>query len=276
MPDQINSDHLRKALDSQGVMDPMIRAGLAAIAMGESKMQGHTERGYSRTSNTRIREVFAARVAELSDTELNTLKAVDEDFFNWVYGSQFQSIHHLGNTGDDDGFNFRGRGFIQLTGRSNYTRYSEMIGRPDILDEPDRANDPELAAQLAVAYILDRFDGGDFDDLMAAVGNNTPDIKATKRAFFEQFMTSGEFAATAGSSSAGIAIGTLRRRDKGPAVKALQLALIAAGFDCGPRGADADFGGATEDAVAAFQTARGLLVTRVADDATRAALGLPA
>jgi len=283
MPDKSSEDLLREALDKQSVTDPMSRAGLAAITMGESKMQGYTEQGYAHTSNARIRQVFGRRVAGLSDDELTALKASNRNFFNWVYGAQFEHIHHLGNTQPDDGLNFRGRGFIQLTGRANYTRYSHKIGRPDILVNPDLANDPEIAAQLAVAYILDRYHGGGFEALMASVGNNTSDIAATKRTYFAKFMTNGEFAvATGGSGEPDRGSGesgsgdhrVLRLHDKGAPVKALQEALIAAGFDCGPRGADGEFGGDTEVALAAFQGLRGLPMTSIADAATLAALGL--
>ena len=36
-----------------------------------------------------------------------------------------------------DGWKFRGRGPIQLTGKSNYTQFSQDIGRPDVLTNPD-------------------------------------------------------------------------------------------------------------------------------------------
>jgi putative chitinase len=66
----------------------------------------------------------------LSDDELAALKANNRNFFNWVYGAEFEHIHHLGNIQPDDGFNFRGRGFIQLTGRANYTRYRTKSAGP--------------------------------------------------------------------------------------------------------------------------------------------------
>lgn len=272
MADELSADLLRAAMDQQHVTDNDTRAGLAAIAMGESGMQGYTETGYAHTPNARIRLVFGSRVANLSDDRLNALKAADRDFFDWVYGAQFDDITHLGNTQPDDGYNFRGRGFIQLTGRSNYTRYSGKIGHPEIVDSPDLANNPPLAAQLAVAYIVDRYHGGGFSQMMACVGNNTPDIAAKKQAYYDQFVASGEFAA----GGAAVAVATLQPGDSGDAVKALQTALIAAGCNCGPTGADGDFGNDTRNAVATFQAARGLPVTDVADAATLAALGLPA
>ncbi len=192
-----SADLLRSAMDAAGVTDAGIRAGLAAIVMGESRMQGHVEAGYAHTSNERIRQVFGSRVANLTDAQLDTLKADDHRWFNFIYSGQNSVGRQLGNTTPDDGYNFRGRGFIQLTGRSNYARYAAKINRPDLMTNPDLANDPEVAARLAVAYILDRYHGGGFDAMMKAVGNNTPDIAATKRLYFAQFMASGEFAAGA-------------------------------------------------------------------------------
>lgn len=54
----------------------------------------------------------------------------------------------LGNTPeiDDDGKLYRGRGFIQLTGKANYKKYSEYIG-------VDFVKNPDLVAELP--YSLD-------------------------------------------------------------------------------------------------------------------------
>ncbi len=46
----------------------------------------------------------------------------------------------------------------------------------------------------------------------------------------------------------------LRRGDRGEAVRALQRLLIAAGYDCGPLGADGNFGGRTLAALIRYQT----------------------
>jgi putative chitinase len=61
----------------------------------------------------------------------------------------------LGNTGPPDGERFCGRGFIQLTGRDNYSRYSKEIGQ-DLVTNPDSANEPLIAAKLLTRFIADR------------------------------------------------------------------------------------------------------------------------
>ena len=56
---------------------------------------------------------------------------------NTVYADKNRSITgKLGNIYDGDGWKFRGRGFIQLTGRNNYTAFSRYIGE-DVVANPD-------------------------------------------------------------------------------------------------------------------------------------------
>lgn len=57
----------------------------------------------------------------------------------------------LGNTEPGDGYRFRGRGFIQLTGRANYRAYGKRLDL-DLEVEPDRALEPEIAARIFASY----------------------------------------------------------------------------------------------------------------------------
>lgn len=59
----------------------------------------------------------------------------------------------LGNLGFPDGFRFRGRGFIQLTGRANYYRIGKVMGT-DLINNPDLATDPRTAAEILVNFLL--------------------------------------------------------------------------------------------------------------------------
>jgi putative chitinase len=62
----------------------------------------------------------------------------------------------LGNQGPPDGASFKGRGFVQLTGRANYTKYGPKVGVNNLVDQPDQANDPDIAAKLLAAFIADK------------------------------------------------------------------------------------------------------------------------
>jgi len=72
-------------------------------------------------------------------------------------GSPFNLYDHrtdLGNQGPPDGASFKGRGFVQLTGRINYAKFSATIGLGDqLVQNPDLANDPLIAGQLLAAFL---------------------------------------------------------------------------------------------------------------------------
>lgn len=63
----------------------------------------------------------------------------------------------LGNTGPPDGERFRGRGYVQLTGRANYAIYGKRIGlKGRLIANPELASAPATAAQLLAAFLKDK------------------------------------------------------------------------------------------------------------------------
>ena len=52
----------------------------------------------------------------------------------------------------DEGYKYRGRGLIQITFKANYEKYGGLAG-VDIVNNPEMANDPEVATKVAVAYL---------------------------------------------------------------------------------------------------------------------------
>lgn len=63
----------------------------------------------------------------------------------------------LGNRGAPDGALFKGRGFIQLTGRLNYTTYGPRLSPPvDLVANPERAGDAAVAAHLLALFLADK------------------------------------------------------------------------------------------------------------------------
>src|SRR5215470_13138493 len=66
--------------------------------------------------------------------------------------NKYDRRQDLGNLGPPDGARFRGRGFIQLTGRKNYKLYGSLLGY-DLIRNPELANSPQPAAQILAAYL---------------------------------------------------------------------------------------------------------------------------
>lgn len=72
-------------------------------------------------------------------------------------GDKYENRTDLGNIFPGDGKRYKGRGFIQITGRSNYRYFGSKIG-VDLEDHPERAKDPKIAAKVAIRYWLERVD----------------------------------------------------------------------------------------------------------------------
>jgi predicted chitinase len=73
--------------------------------------------------------------------------------FERVYGPEKspRKARDLGNTKPGDGYRYRGRGFLQITGRSAYREMGKKIGI-DLEADPDRAGDPIGALMTAAAF----------------------------------------------------------------------------------------------------------------------------
>lgn len=66
----------------------------------------------------------------------------------------YDNRRDLGNTGPPDGLKFRGRGYVQLTGRGNYSRYGKAIGLGSgLVRDPDLACGPDIAGKLLAAFL---------------------------------------------------------------------------------------------------------------------------
>jgi hypothetical protein len=66
-------------------------------------------------------------------------------------------VDDLGNTQPGDGPRFKGRGYVQLTGRANYTQIGKEIG-VDLAGNPQLANDPHIAGRILAQFLFDHQD----------------------------------------------------------------------------------------------------------------------
>lgn len=144
----------KTTMTKYGITSPYMQAAILATMAKESGFKPRNEASYSKTNNARIRTIFGSRVPA-DDAALNKLKANDQDFFNTVYGGQF-GIRQLGNTQPGDGYKYRGRGLNGITGRSLYTNIGKRLG-VDLIANPDKLNDVEIAAEAGALYFVDAF-----------------------------------------------------------------------------------------------------------------------
>ena len=102
-------------------------------------------------------------------------------------GAAYEGRRDLGNTQPGDGVRFKGRGPIQLTGRSNYTAAGNALGL-------DLVNNPALAATPAVGFRIAQWfwnsrnlnsyaDAGNFDAITLRV-NGGYNGKAARDAYY--------------------------------------------------------------------------------------------
>ena len=101
-----------------------------------------------------------AALEALDQSEDN--EKLEEQIFNIVYGNRSD----LGNDQEGDGFKYRGRGPIQLTGKDNYKRVGDAIG-VDLVKNPDLVvNDKDIGLRAVKAY----FDLKGFSRVNSAAG----------------------------------------------------------------------------------------------------------
>jgi len=70
-------------------------------------------------------------------------------------GEQYEGRKDLGNIYRGDGVKYKGRGFIQLTGRYNYTQAGKDLGI-DLVNHPELAERPDVAAKVTWWYWKNR------------------------------------------------------------------------------------------------------------------------
>jgi predicted chitinase len=147
-----------EAVKAKGFTNPKYLAAVYGNVMKETGGKIMAENmNYSTTSNARIRSIFGSRVAGMTDAQINQIKSTPESFGNAMYGGHTRIGKNLGNVEPGDGFKFRGRGFVQLTGRAAYTKASKAIfGDDRLVQNPDLVLDRQVGALVTAWELEDR------------------------------------------------------------------------------------------------------------------------
>jgi putative chitinase len=95
----------------------------------------------------------AARLLQVFPTHFTTAQAVAMQHQPRLIADQAYGSRMGNHPGTDDGWNFRGQGFSQLTGRSNYIQLSKTT-KLDLVNHPEFLIDPQHAFDCAVGDFI--------------------------------------------------------------------------------------------------------------------------
>lgn len=158
------ADALNPALDRFGITTTARLSSFLAQTGYESGQFNRLTESLNYTTPQRLMKVWPKRFP----TEASAQPFVSNEIklANVVYANRLGN----GDVASGDGFKFRGRGIIQITGRSNYKAAAEALAL-DLLGEPDLLLRPEHAAMSAAWFWSSRGlnaladDGTDDSDL---------------------------------------------------------------------------------------------------------------
>ena len=131
------------------------------IPDGVIKQIPETASKFNITTNLRLAH-FLSQCAHESGNFKYTKELGDDAYFQ-----KYEGRKALGNTQPGDGSKFKGRGFIQLTGRVNYENFSKFCGE-DCVSNPDLVS--TKYPMMSAAYFFDKnklwsiCDGGSDDE----------------------------------------------------------------------------------------------------------------
>lgn len=148
VPKDVAEQLIIKEMLAQGFTDPRAIAEMLALTNYESGGYKRTTENMKYTDPKRMVELFREIRSEEQARQL--IAAGPVAIANTVYGGA--KGRSLGNTAPGDGYLYRGRGFVQLTGKANYARIGKEIG-VDLVNNPQLAStDPKVMAKIAVNF----------------------------------------------------------------------------------------------------------------------------
>lgn len=124
------------------------------------------------TDPAQVAYIFAT--AQWETAHFQTL----HEYGDVAYFHRYDGRVDLGNTHPGDGYTYRGRGYVQLTGRANYAKMGSIFG-VDLINNPELAADPNLAAQISIyGMIHGSFTGASLSNYF---GNGKTDFVGARR-----------------------------------------------------------------------------------------------
>jgi len=171
----VGSAVLSRQLSAAGITNRTAQANILAQIQAESGGVATKEENLN-YSPERLLAAFPNQVKTIEQAKAIVAQG-PEAIGNVIYGGR------MGNA-SDEGYKYRGRGLIQLTGKDNYARFSSLVG-VDLVKNPELAADPAIAQKIAVAYFKEAEKRGidlrDINQVGKAVGYQDANGQETAR-----------------------------------------------------------------------------------------------
>lgn len=164
--------HLNQCMQAHEISTPARQSAFLAQVLHESAGLKHLEEVLN-YSAPRLRAVFGRRFT--SDGQAAAYSHQPEKLANYIYANRMGN----GNEASGDGWKYRGRGLIQLTGRENYARFASAT-HTDALANPDLLLSPPLAA-LSAAWFWSSHDLNSLADQSTGPNGDAQFLALTRR-----------------------------------------------------------------------------------------------
>jgi hypothetical protein len=129
--------------DAFGRMSPEAIAGIELLG-------SHMENDPDLTDLRWAAYMLATVKHECANTWLPITERGPRSYFD-KYETGTAIGRRLGNTETGDGWKYRGRGYVQITGRANYARMMRELGlgpAEDLIEDPEQARRPAIAYRI--------------------------------------------------------------------------------------------------------------------------------
>ena len=124
----------------KGITNLYSIAAILSVISKETEFKPKTE-NLNYTAN-RIKQVFLALSSQATKLEANP-----QALGNAAYGGKYGNALN-------EGYKYRGRAYNQLTFKGNYEKFGNLTG-VNLVSNPDAANDPKIAAEIAVLFAIE-------------------------------------------------------------------------------------------------------------------------
>jgi putative chitinase len=192
---QQGKDAMVKAMDDAKIEDKTERAAIMAQVAHESGGFSTLSENLNYKAPTLLK-LFPKKFKSADDAQ-QVAAGGPQSVAERIYGGRMGN----GPEGSGDGFKYRGRGFIQLTGKQNYTRFG-------VAGNPDSVSSVKEAADTAIKYMAG-FKGnwGDITSVTKFVNGGTIGLDDRKKQF-DAFLNDPSITKTGGSTTTAVASNT--------------------------------------------------------------------